>query len=36
MSYYPEDNSELGANIAPVTEVNNKRHQLLMTVGYKF
>lgn len=36
MSYYPKDNSRLGANIAPVTEVNNKRHQLLMTVGYKF
>ena len=35
-SYYPKDNSELGANIAPVTEVNNKRHQLLMTVGYRF
>lgn len=35
-SYYPKDNSKLGANIAPVTEVNNKRHQLLMTVGYKF
>ena len=36
MSYYPEDNSKFGANIAPVTEVNNKRHQLLMTVGYRF
>ena len=35
-SYYPKDNSKLGANIAPVTEVNNKRHQLLMTVGYRF
>lgn len=34
-SYYPKDNSKLGAK-APVTEVNNKRHQLLMTVGYKF
>ena len=36
MSYYPEDKSKFGANIAPVTEVNNKRHQLLMTVGYRF
>lgn len=35
-SYYPKDNSKLGANIAPVTEVNNKRHQLLMTIGYRF
>lgn len=34
-SYYPKDNSKLGAK-APVTEVNNKRHQLLMTIGYKF
>ena len=27
---------KLGANAAPATKVDNKRHQLLMTVGYRF
>ena len=27
---------QLGAKAAPATKVDNKRHQLLMTVGYKF
>ena len=35
MSYVDNTSSEYDC-VPPVTEVNNKRHQLLMTVGYKF
>lgn len=35
MSYVDNTSSEYDC-VPPVTEVNNKRHQLLMTVGYRF
>ena len=34
MSYYANNDGE--SNIAPATEVKNNRHQLLMTLSYKF
>ena len=35
MSYYDNEDSANDC-VAPVTEVKNNRHQLLMTLSYKF
>ena len=36
MSYYAEKSKESQSNIVDGVSVNNKRHQLLLTLGYKF
>lgn len=37
MSYYPVEGEDASnANVAPGAKVNNKRNQLLVTVGYRF
>ena len=35
MNYYDSSDATFD-NVAPATKVSNKRHQLLMTIGYKF
>ena len=36
MSYYADTNNAADNNVADGTKVSNKRHQLLLTLGYKF
>lgn len=36
MSYYDPDGKTENNCVSPVTEVKNNRHQVLMTIGYKF
>ncbi len=36
MSYYADANSAVTSNVADAANVSNKRHQLLLTLGYKF
>jgi hypothetical protein len=36
MSYYPTSASSEDSNIADAVSVSNKRHQLLLTLGYRF
>lgn len=37
MSYYPDDaGSSVGTNESPLVNVSHNRHQVLMTIGYKF
>ena len=36
MSYYASAGSDMTDNIAPFVEVDNKRHQVLFTLGYHF
>ena len=36
MNYYESNTSSPEDNIATMTKVSNKRHQLLLTLGYRF
>ena len=36
MNYYEGSGTSVEDNIATATKVNNKRHQLLLTLGYRF
>ena len=36
MNYYESNTSSPEDNIATITKVSNKRHQLLLTLGYRF